>query len=165
VKAALYERHGAAAEVLRGADIERPDPGPGEVRVRVEVSGVDPTDWKLRSGAPPQAIDRLQIPHHDAAEVIDAVGAGVSQERLEQQVWTWLAAAGRRWGTAAERTVIPERQAVPLPEGVSPELGASLGLHDRERDHEIRTDLRRADERAGAGGEWHHPGAARRGAL
>jgi NADPH2:quinone reductase len=53
VKAALYERHGAAAEVLRGADIERPDPGPGEVRVRVEVSGVNPTDWKLRSGATP----------------------------------------------------------------------------------------------------------------
>jgi NADPH:quinone reductase len=75
VKAALYERHGAAAEVLRGADIERPDPGPGEVRVRVEVSGVNPTDWKLRSGATPQAIDRFQIPHHDAAGVIDAVGA------------------------------------------------------------------------------------------
>jgi len=128
VKAALYERHGAAAEVLRGADIERPDPGPGEVRVRVEVSGVNPTDWKLRSGATPQAIDRFQIPHHDAAGVIDAVGAGVSQERLGQRVWTWLAAAGRRWGTAAEWTVIPERQAVPLPEGVSPELGASLGV-------------------------------------
>jgi len=85
VKAALYERHGAAAEVLRGADIERPDPGPGEVRVRVEVSGVNPTDWKLRSGATPQAIDRFQIPHHDAARLIDAVGAGVSQERLGQR--------------------------------------------------------------------------------
>jgi NADPH2:quinone reductase len=114
--------------VLRGADIERPDPGPGEVRVRVEVSDVNPTDWKLRSGATPQAIDRFQIPHHDAAGVIDAVGAGVSQERLGQRVWTWLAAAGRRWGTAAEWTVIPERQAVPLPEGVSPGLGASLGV-------------------------------------
>src|SRR6185437_1407122 len=65
VKAALYECPGAAAEVLRGAGIERPDPGPGEVRV--EVSGVNPTDWKLRSGATPQAIDRFQIPHHDAA--------------------------------------------------------------------------------------------------
>jgi len=126
VKAALYECPGAAAEVLRGAGIERPDPGPGEVRV--EVSGVNPTDWKLRSGATPQAIDRFQIPHHDAAGVIDAVGAGVSQERLGQRVWTWLAAAGWRWGTAAEWTVIPERQAVPLPEGVSPELGASLGV-------------------------------------
>jgi enamine deaminase RidA (YjgF/YER057c/UK114 family) len=88
VKAALYERHGAAAEVvLRGADIELPDTGPGEVRVRVEVSGVNPTDWKLRSGATPQAIDRFQIPHHDAAGVIDAVGSGVSPERLGQRVW------------------------------------------------------------------------------
>lgn len=85
MKAALYERHGAAAEVLRGADIERPDPGPGEVRV--EVSSVNPTDWKLRSGATPQAIDRFQIPHHDAAGVIDTVGSGVSQERLGQRVW------------------------------------------------------------------------------
>src|SRR6266567_8018316 len=62
VKAALYERHGAAAEVLRGADIERPDPGPGEVRVRVEVAGVNPPDWKLRSVATPRAIDRFSDP-------------------------------------------------------------------------------------------------------
>ena len=128
VKAALYERHGAAAEVLRGADIEGPDPGPGKVRVRVEVSGVNPTDWKSRGGATPRAIDRFQILHHDAAGVIDAVGVGVSQERLGQRVWTWLAAAGRRWGTAAGWTVIPERPAVALPEGISPELGASLGM-------------------------------------
>ena len=68
MKAALYERHGAAAEVLRGADIERPDPGPGEVRVRVEVSGVNPTDWKLRSGATPQAIEEVE--RLEGAEVI-----------------------------------------------------------------------------------------------
>jgi NADPH:quinone reductase len=60
--------------------------GLGEVRVRVEVSGVNPTDWKLRIGATPRAIDRFQIPHHDAAGVIDAVGAGVSRERLGQRV-------------------------------------------------------------------------------
>ena len=78
MKAALYERHGAAAEVLRGADIERPDPGPGEVRVQVEVSGVNPTDWKLRSGATPRAIDRFQIPHHDAAGVIDELTLDVA---------------------------------------------------------------------------------------
>jgi NADPH:quinone reductase len=114
--------------VLRGADIERADPRPGGVRVRVEVSGVNPIDWKLCSGATPQAIDRFSDPASRPAGVIDAVGAGVSQERLRQRVWTWLAAAWRRWGTAAEWTVIPKRQAVPLPEGVSPELGASLGV-------------------------------------
>lgn len=96
MKAALYERHAAAAEVLRGADIQRPDPKPGEIRVRVEVSGVNPTDWKLPSGATPQTIDRVQIPQHDAADAVDAVGAGVSQKRLGQRVWTWPAPAGRR---------------------------------------------------------------------
>jgi NADPH:quinone reductase len=128
VKAALYDRHGPAREVLRVEDVERPEPGPGEVRVRVEFSGVNPTDWKSRSGATPRPIDGFQIPHHDGAGVIDAVGAGVNPGRSGQRVWLWLAAGGRRWGTAAEWTVVPEGLAVPLPEGASAELGASLGV-------------------------------------
>jgi NADPH:quinone reductase len=128
VKAALYDRHGPAREVLRVEDVERPEPGPGEVRVRVEFSGVNPTDWKSRSGATPRPIDGFQIPHHDGAGVIDAVGAGVNPGRSGQRVWVWLAAGGRRWGTAAEWTVVPEGLAVPLPEGASAELGASLGV-------------------------------------
>ena len=87
-----------------------PEPGPGEVRVRVEASGVNPTDWKSRSGATPRPIDGFQIPHHDGAGVIDAVGEGVDPGRVGQRVWLWMAAAGRRWGTAAEWTVVPERR-------------------------------------------------------
>jgi NADPH:quinone reductase len=128
MRAALYERYGAAREVLRVEDVERPEPGPGEVRVRVEVSGINPTDWKSRSGATPRPIDGFQIPHHDGAGVIDAVGEGVDPGRIGQRVWIWLAAHGRRWGTAAEWTVVPERQAVPLPANASAELGASLGV-------------------------------------
>jgi NADPH2:quinone reductase len=128
MRAALYEASGAAAAVLRVADVERPEPGPGEVRVRVELSGVNPTDWKSRSGLTARPIDGFQIPHHDGAGVIDAVGAGVDPGRAGQRVWTWLAAAGRRWGTAAQWSVVPARQAVPLPDGVSAELGASLGV-------------------------------------
>ena len=128
MRAALYETSGAAADVLRVADVERPEPGPGEVRVRVELSGVNPTDWKSRSGMTARPIDGFQIPHHDGAGVIDAVGAGVDPGRVGQRVWTWLAAAGRRWGTAAQWSVVPARQAVPLPDGVSAELGASLGV-------------------------------------
>jgi NADPH2:quinone reductase len=108
--------------------VERPEPGPGEVRVRVEFSGVNPTDWKSRSGATPRPIDGFQIPHHDGAGVIDAVGAGVDPGRHGQRVWLWLAAGGRRWGTAAEWTVVPEGLAIPLPDGASAELGASLGV-------------------------------------
>src|SRR5580658_6033541 len=77
MKAALYDRHGAAREVLRVEDVARPEPGPGEVRVKVELSGINPTDWKSRSGATPRPIDGFQIPHHDGAGVIDAVGEDV----------------------------------------------------------------------------------------
>jgi NADPH:quinone reductase len=128
MRAALYDRYGAAREVLRVADVERPEPGPGEVRVKLEASGVNPTDWKSRSGATPRPIDGFQIPHHDGAGVIDTVGEGVDPGRVGQRVWLWMAAAGRRWGTAAEWTVVPEQRAVPLPEGVSVELAASLGV-------------------------------------
>jgi NADPH2:quinone reductase len=128
MRAALYDRYGAGQDVLRIADVERPEPGPGEVRVRVECSGVNPTDWKSRSGMTPRPIDSYQIPHHDGAGVIDAVGDGVPAGRIGQRVWIWFAAAGRRWGTAAQWTVVPARQAVPLPGGASAELGASLGV-------------------------------------
>jgi len=128
MKAALYERQGAAAEVVRITDVPRPEPGPGEVRVRVSFSGVNPTDWKSRSGATTRPIDEFQIPHHDGAGVIDAVGPGVDVARVGERVWIWLAAAGSRWGTAAEWTVVSEPQAVPLPHHASLELGASLGV-------------------------------------
>jgi NADPH2:quinone reductase len=127
VRALVYDRTGPA-DVLRVEDVERPEPGPGEVRVRVLASGINPTDVKTRAGVTPRPIDGFQIPHHDGAGVIDAVGPGVPPDRVGQRVWVFLAAFGRPWGTAAEWTVVPERQAVPLPDGVSLELGASLGV-------------------------------------
>src|SRR5215467_13426098 len=102
MRAALFDRYGASTDVLRIEDIERPEPGPGEVRVKVEYSGVNPTDWKSRGGSTPRPIDGFQIPHHDGAVVVDAVGDGIDQGRIGQRVWTVLAAAGRCWGTAAE---------------------------------------------------------------
>ena len=128
MKAAFYDSTGSARDVLKVTEVERPEPGPGEVRVRVEVSGINPTDVKSRSGATPRPIDGFQIPNQDGAGVIDAVGAGVDPARAGQRVWLFLAAAGRKWGTAAEWTVVPERHAVPLPDGASLELGASLGV-------------------------------------
>jgi NADPH2:quinone reductase len=128
MRAALYSGTGKAADVLRVEEIGRPEPGPGEVLVRVHVSCVNPTDYKARSGAVPRPIDGFQVPHHDGAGVIEAVGEGVDEARVGQRVWLWFAAAGRRWGTAAEWTAVPARQAVPLPDGVTFELGASLGV-------------------------------------
>jgi len=128
MRAALYDRYGAASDVLRVADVDRPEPGTGEVRVKIEFSGVNPTDWKSRSGSTPRPIDGFQIPHHDGVGVIDAVGERVDPGRIGQRVWVFMAAAGRRWGTAAQWSVVPDRAAVPLPPGVSGELGASLGV-------------------------------------
>ena len=128
MRAALYRNTGPAAEVLHVEEIERPQPGPEEVLVRVRASGVNPTDYKSRAGMTPRPIDGFQIPHQDGAGIIEAVGPGVDPGRVGERVWLWLAAAGRRWGTAAEWTVVPERQAVPLPDGASFELGASLGV-------------------------------------
>ncbi|HEX3389925.1 MAG TPA: NADPH:quinone reductase [Streptosporangiaceae bacterium] len=140
MKAAVYDRPGPAAEVLRVAEIERPEPGPGEVRVRVSVSGINPTDVKSRAGVTPRPIDGFQIPHQDGAGVIDAVGPGGPADRIGQRVWMYLAAAGRRWGTAAEWTVVPENHAVPLPDGVSMELAASLGVPALTAHHLVFAD-------------------------
>jgi NADPH:quinone reductase len=128
MRAALYDQIGASADVLRIEDVPTPEPGPGEVRLRVELSGVNPTDWKSRSGQTSRAVDGFQIPHHDGVGVIDAVGAGVDAGRVGQRVWTWLAAAGNKWGTAAQWSVVPGRQAIALPDGVSDELAVSLGV-------------------------------------
>src|SRR6202035_5796510 len=121
--AALYRNTGPAAEVLEVEEVERPQPGPGEVLVRVRASGINPTDYKSRAGLTPRPIDGFQVPHQDGAGIIEAVGAGVDPRRVGQRVWLWLAAAGRRWGTAAEWTALPARQAAPLPDGASFELG------------------------------------------
>jgi NADPH2:quinone reductase len=128
MKAALYRGTGPAAEVLTVEDVDTPSPGPGEVLVRVHASGVNPTDWKTRGGATARPIDGFQVPHHDGAGVIEAVGPGVDPARVGQRVWLWFAAFGQRWGTAAGWTVLPADRAAPLPGNASFELGASLGV-------------------------------------
>jgi len=128
MRAAVYREAGPARDVLRIEEIGRPEPGHGEVLVRIHASGVNPTDYKTRSGATSRPVEEFQVPHQDGAGVIEAVGPGVDPQRVGQRVWLWLAAAGRRWGTAAEYTVVPSRQAVQLPDGASFDLGASLGV-------------------------------------
>lgn len=128
MRAVVYERTGPAAEVLHVIDMPVPEPGPGEVRVKVRYSAINPTDWKSRAGSTARPINGFQIPHHDGAGVIDAVGAGVDAGRVGQRVWVFLAAHGSPWGTAAEWTVVAQERAVALPDGVSDELGASLGI-------------------------------------
>ena len=129
MKAACYDRLGPAREVLQLLDLPEPQPAPGEVRVRIEWSGVNPSDVKsragLRSGTMP--FPRV-IPHSDGMGVIDAVGEGVPSRRIGQRVWTWNAAWGRAHGTACEWVCLPQAQAVELPDNVSGEAGACLGI-------------------------------------
>lgn len=124
--AAVYRTTGAS-DVISVEEVATPAPGPGEVRVRLRVAGVNPTDWKLRSSAAPTG--DFQVPGQDGAGDVDAVGEGVDPGRVGERVWVWFAAArGRRWGTAAQWTVVPSRQAVRLPDEVSYDVGAGLGI-------------------------------------
>ncbi|MFJ5880807.1 NADPH:quinone reductase [Kitasatospora cineracea] len=127
MKAIVYRDTGTP-DVLRLVDRDRPEPGPGEVRVRVAVSGVNPTDWQARSGLGHPVRFAEVTPHLDGAGTVDAVGAGVDRGRVGQRVWLFMAAAGRPTGTAAEFTVLPADQAVPLPDGAGFDLGAALGV-------------------------------------
>ena len=125
MQAIVYTRNGGP-DVLEVTEREVPEPGPGEVRVKVAVSGVNPTDWKSRRAKPPAA--GWQTPNQDGSGVVDAVGNGVDPAVLGQQVWVWEAAQHQPYGTAAEYTVVPQRQAVLLPAGASLELGGALAI-------------------------------------
>lgn len=126
--AALYRTTGPSTDVIRIEDVDPPEPEPGEVRVKLRVSGVNPTDWKARSSGDTRVPADFQIPNQDGAGVIDAVGEGVDAGRIGQRVWLYFAAWQRPWGTAAQYTVVPAAQAVPLPDNASDDLGASLGI-------------------------------------
>jgi len=128
MRAVVYSEVGGP-EVLRLVEKSARAPGPGEVRVAVRVSGVNPTDWKARSRGRDGALAFSElVPNQDGAGTIDAVGDGVSTDRVGERVWLWEAAWGRPEGTAQESVVIPARQAVRLPQGASFDLGASLGI-------------------------------------
>jgi NADPH2:quinone reductase len=127
LKAITYRDNGGP-EVLELVERDRPEPGPGEVRVRVAVSGVNPTDGQARSGISHRKLFAEVTPHLDGAGVVDSVGDGVDPGRVGQRVWLFMAAAGRPTGTAAEYTVVPADQAVPLPDEASFDVGASLGV-------------------------------------
>jgi NADPH:quinone reductase len=128
MRAAYYEKNGAAREVLRVAEVETPEPGPGEVRVRLAASGVNPSDVKSRAGSTRKIAFPRVIPHSDGAGEIDRVGEGVSPSRVGERVWVWNGQWRRPFGTAAQSIVLPSEQAVPLPTDISMEAGACLGI-------------------------------------
>jgi NADPH:quinone reductase len=129
MKAAWYEKQGPAREVLTVGEMPDPHPSPGEVRIRVAASGINPGDIKKRQDAfgYGMAYTRV-IPHSDGAGQVDEVGAGVSSEWLGQSVWCYGAQSYRPFGTAAAFTVVPADQIARLPQGVAADQGACLGI-------------------------------------
>jgi NADPH:quinone reductase len=128
MRAAFYETNGPADAVLKVGEIDTPEPGPGEVRVKLKTSGVNPSDVKSRMGLTRKISFPRVIPHSDGAGSIDAVGDGVPQSRLGERVWIWNGQWKRPFGTAAEYIVLPSSHAVRLPDKVSFEAGACLGI-------------------------------------
>ncbi|WP_209504666.1 MULTISPECIES: NADPH:quinone reductase [unclassified Ruegeria] len=131
MRAVTYSAFGDAVDVLRIQDIPPSSPGPGEVTVELSFSGVNPSDIKARAGARPGVTEPpfpLIVPHSDGAGVITAVGDGVPATRIGQRVWIWNGQWQRAFGTAASHITLPESQAVELPETVSLETGAILGI-------------------------------------
>jgi len=128
MRAAYYESNGTARDVLRVGEVETPQAGPGEVRVKLATSGVNPSDVKSRQGTVRKIAWPRVIPQSDGAGVIDQVGDGVPQARLGERVWIWNGQWKRAFGTAAEYIALPSAQAVSLPERVSFAEGACLGI-------------------------------------
>lgn len=124
--AAWYEKNGAAGDVLQVGELACPEPAAGEVRIKLSVSGVNPSDVKSRKTRP-LAGPRV-IPHSDGAGVIEAIGTGVDPSRIGERVWTWNAQWQRAYGTAAEAIVLPSEQAVQLPDHCNFETGACVGI-------------------------------------
>lgn len=129
MRAAWYEKQGAARDVLVVGEMPEPTAGAGEVRIHLEASGINPGDIKKRQNAfgYGMAYPRV-IPHSDGAGVIDQIGEGVAGEWIGQRVWCYGAQSYRAFGTAAEYTVLPLKLVVPLPENVPMEQGACLGI-------------------------------------
>lgn len=127
MKAVTYSSTGPS-DVLEYGERDEPHAGSGEVRVRIHVSGVNPTDWKARRGSGSDPLPQPQVPNQDGAGVVDEVGDGVTALSVGDRVWVWDAAYQRADGTAQELVVLPERQVVPLPQDASFDVGASLGI-------------------------------------
>jgi len=160
MRAAYYERNGPAREVLRVGEIETPSPGPGEVRVRLKTSGVNPSDVKSREGRTRKIAFPRVIPHSDGAGEIDMVGSGVPAARVGERVWLWNGQWKRAFGTCAEYIVLPAPLAVKLPAHTSYEAGACLGIPAMTAYHAVATANANAASTilisGGAGGVGHY---------
>ena len=142
MRAAYYEQNGSAREVLRVGEVDTPQAGPGEVRVKLAASGVNPSDVKSRQGSTRKIAWPRVIPQSDGAGVIDQVGDGIAKSRIGERVWVWNGQWKRAFGTAAEYIALPAAQAVKLPDK-SQLRGRRLLRHSGDDRHPCRRAGRR----------------------
>ena len=134
MKAAYYKKTGTAKDVLINGELETPKPNPNEVLISVKASGINPSDVKRRAGWQNKNLPfPLIIPHSDGAGKIVKVGRNMSTDLIGSDVWVWnaqggYAGPGRAFGTAAEFIAVPATQVSKLPDNVTFEEGACLGV-------------------------------------
>ena len=129
MKAAWYNSFGPAEEVLKIGEFDTPEPRPGEVKIRIYASGVNPSDTKKRLGANPALLDDGPvIPNSDGAGEIISVGEGISSSRIGERVWVYNAQYGRQLGTSAEYVCLPSFNAIILPDTADYSAGAMMGI-------------------------------------
>jgi len=159
MRAAWYERTGPAREVLVVGEMPAAEPGPGQVRVAVKTSGVNPSDVKARAGSRPMLASRI-IPQSDGGGVIEKVGAGVSSERVGERVWLWNGQWKRPLGTCAEFITLPVEQVLAMPDPLTFEEAACLGIPALTAYQALATDGGVADKivlvAGGAGAVGHY---------
>jgi NADPH2:quinone reductase len=131
MRAIVYAEKGHSS-VMRLAERPVPEPGPGQVLVRLVRAGVNPTDWKGRAGmSAPMGFAEV-TPGQDGAGVIDALGEGVPDLAAGDRVWVYLGQHGLPFGTAAEYCVVDWHRVARLPDSLAGaeafDLGASLGV-------------------------------------
>ena len=129
MKAVQFDRFGSASETLKQTSLPIPEPKEDEVLVQLKTSGVNPSDVKKRNGAFPDLIHSgYIIPHSDGAGIIKSVGKRVDGSRIGERVFVYQAQHNRRFGTAAEYVALPSKRAAKLPDSVSFEVGACIGI-------------------------------------
>jgi len=140
MKSVIYSKFGTAAEVLSYGEMPPPSPAAGEVLVKLAYSGANPSDAKARAGSRPgvtkPAFDVI-IPNSDGSGEITAVGDGVSPDRIGERVWIWNGQWQRAFGTAAEYIALSSAQAVRMPDDMSLETGACLGIPGLTAAHSV----------------------------
>lgn len=111
-------------EVMKLEEVREPETGPGQVLIKVRAAGVNPVDTYIRSGFYPSKPLLPYTPGMDAAGIVESVGEGVSGIEAGDRVY----AAGTVSGSYAEKTLCNESHVHPLPEKVSFQQGAAVGV-------------------------------------